>query len=163
MSLNNIQLNSVLVADLYADTLVETGAPKEPKKEVFKSLGNNKKNILLLVSKDNVAFLEDGELNFLSNILGACRLSLADVAIVNEKSLPKGTSYKALIEQFDSSSVLLFDVEPQAIDLPFNFPHFQLQQFDQCMYLSAPSLKNIEAEKTLKTMLWGCLKNLFSL
>jgi hypothetical protein len=54
-------------------------------------------------------------------------------------------------------------VEAQTIDLPFNFPKFQLQQFDQAVYLSAPSLKEIQKEKALKTELWNCLKNLFGL
>lgn len=163
MSLNNIQLNAALVAGLYEHTLIETASQKLPQREIIRSLGNNKKNILLVVSKDNVAFLEEGELTFLSNVLGACKLSLADIAIVNEKNIPAGTTYQQLIQHFNSRTILLFDVEAQAIDLPFNFPHFQLQQFDQCVYLSAPSLKRIEDEKALKTMLWGCLKNLFSL
>ena len=55
----------------------------------------------------------------------------------------------------------MFDVASDAIDLPFNYPYFQVQQFDQCTYLSAPGLKSIETDKTLKTQLWSCLKKLF--
>lgn len=163
MSLNNIQLNPTLLADLYAASLIETSIAATAPKQNIKFLGNNKNNILLIVSKENVAYLEEDELNFLSSVLGACKLSLADIAIVNEKKLAEGTTYLNLIRQLNSRSVLLFDVAPHSIDLPFNFPHFQLQEFDQRIYLSAPSLKKIESDKNLKTALWGCLKNLFSL
>jgi len=163
MSLNNIQLNPVLLADLYPHSLVETSITTNTPTKSIKFLGNNKKNILLIVSKDNVAYLEDEELSFLSNILGACKLSLADIAIVNEKRLPEETTYIDLIKELNSRSVLLFDVPSQSIDLPFNFPQFQIQVFDQRSYLSAPSLKEIESDKSLKAALWGCLKNLFSL
>lgn len=161
MSLNNIQLSSQLLADLYPDVLVETAQKQVAKEPAFKFLGSNKKNILVIVSKEETAFLEDAELNFLSSVLTACKFSLADVAIVNMHN--NAADYTSLIHFFNSRYVLLFDVEPQAIDLPFNFPHFQIQKFDQCTYLSAPALNNIEPDKTTKTKLWNSLKNLFGL
>ena len=70
MSLNKIPLSARLIADLYPASLIEqltqTDLP-----ETIKFLGNNQKNILVLVSKDDVAFLEDDELDFLSSILVA--------------------------------------------------------------------------------------------
>ncbi len=159
MSLNNISLPARLIADLYPSSLIEKVSPADIP-EAIKFLGNNKKNILVLVSKGNIAFIEDHELNFLSSILGACKLSLADVAIVNLNSL-NFLDYRTIINQLQSKTVVMFDVASEAIDLPFNFPYFQLQQFDQCTYLCAPGLKTIATDKTLKTQLWGCLKNLF--
>jgi hypothetical protein len=151
-----------LVSSLYTDVLIEP-ANAPGKKESFRFLGKNQKNILLLVSKDNVAFLEDEELSFLSSILSACKLSVADCAIVNLKTLGEPVTFSSLIAHFNSRSVLLFDVTPESIDLPFHFPHFQLQPFNSCVYLSAPSLKELEKEKPLKTKLWNCLKTLFAL
>lgn len=162
MSLNNIQLSPQLLADLYPDVIIDTSGKQAEKNVDFKFLGNNKKNILILVSKQETPFLEDTELNFLSNILAACKYSLADVAIVNLQNYP-AANYPSLIQFFNSRNVLLFDVTPQAIDLPFNFPHFQIQKFDQCTYLSAPALNTIEADKNTKTKLWTSLKNLFGL
>ena len=161
MSLNNISLPAQLIADLYEFSLVD----KEPVSNTpppIKFLGKNEKKILILVSKDNVAFIEDEELDFLSSILLACKLSLTDVAVINLKNFGD-TNYHYLIDQLKTKKIILFDVEAQTIDLPFNFPKFQLQQFDQAVYLSAPSLKEIQKEKTLKTELWNCLKNLFGL
>ena len=161
MNLNNITLTPQLVAELYPESLIEQVTLPD-KQETLKFLGKNQKNILILVSKDNVPFLEDDELNFLSTVLTACNLSLADVSIVNQNSATP-FNYRDLTNQLKSKKVLLFGVEAETIDLPFNFPHFQLQQFDQCTYLSAPALKNIGIDKALKTQLWNCLKNLFRL
>ena len=163
MGLNNISLSPALIADLYETSLIELQPSLEKDEQSFKFLGKNEKSILILVSKDTVAFLEENELNFLSSVLGACKLSLADVAIVNINSIANNTSYTKFLSQLKSKTVLLFNIDTKRIDLPFNFPDFQLQQFDHCTYLSAPSLKEIEENKTLKTQLWNCLKNIFHL
>jgi len=159
MSLNNISLSPRLIAALYPASLIEQLIPIHIP-DTIKFLGNNKKNILILVSKDNITFLENDELDFLSSIMVACKLSLADVAIININSLAV-TNYRSIISQLKSKTVLMFDVASDGIDLPFNYPYFQVQQFDQCTYLSAPDLKSIETDKTLKTQLWSCLKKLF--
>ena len=89
-------------------------------------------------------FLEDDELNFLSSVLAACKLSLADIAIVNKTPMDP-LNYREITNQLKSTKCITFwMLRQQTMDLPFNFPHFQLQQFDQCTYLSAPALKNIE-------------------
>ncbi len=166
MSLNNILLTSQLTTDLYSDYLVEEQTKLltlSVPVELFKFLGNNQSNILILISKDDHAFLEEGELNFLSGILAACKLSVADAAIINLKNMLPNLSYHSLLNQFKSKTVLMFNVAAKSIDLPFNFPYFQLQQFDQCTYLSAPSLKEIEKDKNMKTQLWTCLKKIFRL
>ena len=161
MSLNNISLPPKLVADLYPSSLIESDASSN-KPSLIKFLGKNQKNILILVSKENIPFIEENELKFLTSILSACKLSLADVAIINLKTVGIA-DYRFFTKQLKSKTILLFDVDSQAIDLPFNFPHFQLQQFDQSTYLSAPALSFIEKEKPLKTQLWNCLKTIFYL
>ena len=161
MNLNKIPLSARLIADLYPASLIEQLTPSELP-ETIKFLGNNNKHISVLVSKKNVAFLEDDELDFLSSILLACKLNLSDVAIVNVHNL-NVANYRSIITQLKSKVLLMFDVAPDAIDLPFNYPNFQVQQFDQCTYLSAPDLKTIEADKTLKTHLWNSLKKLFGI
>jgi len=214
MSLNNIILNEQLLAQLYANTLLEIEAapsvaapqaqtadriasgPAKPEKRTVEktaavlpaqpaghalatigttpastpvtplseygntpSLGSNQKGILILVSNESVPFLPDAELEFLSTILGACKLGIADVAIVNLQRHPQ--PYTDLANQFQSRQVLLFGITPQQIDLPFNFPHFQLQNFDGRTYLSAFPLSEIAQNRDLKMQLWGCLKTLF--
>lgn len=212
MSLNDINLNSKLITQLYPDSLLEAAPPagnsmvakpqataltrvaqspppaaasiplaeplvsrpqqaSEPEIPTYSapepvveygntpSLGGNKKNILILVTNPTVPYLPDPELDFLSAILGACRLSIADVAIVNLHHYPQ--PYTELLKQFSSRQVLLMGVTPQQIDLPFHFPHFQLQAFDQRTYLSALELGVMSQNRDLKMQLWGCLKNMF--
>lgn len=125
------------------------------------SLGGNKKNILIVVQNELVPYLPDAELEFLSAILSACRLGIADVAIVNLHQYPQ--PYASLLRQFNSRQVLLLGVTPQAVDLPFHFPYFQLQQFDGCTYLSALPLNVISENRDLKMQLWSCLKNMFGI
>lgn len=186
MSLNDIKLTPRLISDLYANTLVEThtssvpvmpaaaktsdasppaaaatevqDAPA-PKSANF--LGRNEKGILILVAKDDAVYLPDGELNFLTTILSACQLSLADVAIVNWKTAHP--DLEPLQQQLGSRFVLLFEVSPLEAGLPINFPHFQIQQFNGRTYLSSPALSEVEKDVPTKRQLWPSLKKMFSI
>lgn len=162
MSLNNIQLKSSMLADLYRNSLVETESKTAtPGPKHLKYLGNNQKNIIVIVSHDEVPFLPDGELSFLSNILAACKLSIADIGILNAFNAEE-TELQNIINA-EANKVLLFDVEPLAIGLPINFPPFQLQPFNSRTYLHAPPLSQIENDKGLKGRLWTSLKAMFGI
>jgi len=173
MNINDIQLTPQLVADLYRSSLVEMSEnPVEPivaeiKEETatgpgWKSLGNNKKNILIIAQYSDSTHLPDKELDFLTTMLGACKLGLDDVAIVNLNNHP-GSLYKELTGHFKSKIVFLFDVEPASFGLPMNFPHYQLQAFANATFLYSPSLTELETDKLQKSKLWVCLKRLFNL
>jgi len=170
--LNNIELPSSVVAALYRSVLIESTelqAKPQPVSAVpakesipgWKSLGDNRKNILIIVNSPGDLHLPDPELNFLATMLGACKLNLRDVAIVNLNNHPNAT-YRELTGHFKSNPVFLFGVEPSALGLPMSFPHFQLQNFTNCSFLFTPSLKDLENDKVLKSKLWVCLKKLFS-
>ncbi len=174
MDLNRIQLPLSVIAYLYPDSLIETGeitaAPmpviertiqEDEGAATWKWLGENKKNILVIVSYRDVVHLPDRELQFLTNMLTACKLSLADVAIVNLQQQPHQI-YKEIIDQFKSKIALLFDIEPAAFGLPMNFPYFQIQPFTSCSFLYAPSLKELEDDKVQKSKLWVSLRRLFN-
>lgn len=161
MNLNDISLKTRLLADLYRNSLVETRASSVPESGRIKYLGNNQKNIVVIVSYPGVPFLPDGELSFLTNVLAACKLSLADIAIVNME----GFDISGLQDFIDREgrSILLFGVPPLSIGLPINFPAFQLQPFNQRTYVYAPALSEIESDKSLKAKLWTALKVLFGI
>jgi hypothetical protein len=162
MSLNNIKLTPYSIADLYTNNLIETkiNTPQQP--PAIKYAGSNTKHILLVVDTVETPVLPENELSFLTNILAACKLSLADVALVQKQALP-ATDYTTVTAHFKSRFVLLFNVDPITFGLPLNFPFFQLQQFNGITYLYAPSLKDIEQDKTLKASLWAGLKKMFNL
>lgn len=151
-----------MLADLYGDSLVETESKTTtPQPKQLKYLGNNQKNIIVIVSHGSVPFLPDGELNFLSNVLAACKLSIADIAIVNSSNI-KESDLQTMINS-EANKVLLFGIEPLAIGLPINFPAFQLQPFNSRTYLYAPELSQIESDKGLKAKLWTSLKAMFGI
>lgn len=175
MDINNIELPGTMVVDLYQSTLVDGTEAKEKvavaplatssiaeEKSTFKSLGNNQRNVLIIVKSNEAVYLPDNELAFLTGILGACKLSLADVAIVNLTNY-SDASYKELTTFFKSKIALLFDVEPSQFGLPMSFPHYQLQPFANNSFLYSPSLKDLENDKVEKSKLWVCLKRLFNL
>lgn len=161
MSLNDIQLKPNMLADLYNQTLVQTSATSVPESKQVKYLGNNQKNILVIVSHEKIPFLPDYELHFLTNILAACKLSMADIAIINQQHCTED-EVKRLV-QLQAKTILLFGTEPLSIGLPINFPSFQVQHFDKRTYLHAPSLSEIENDKGLKTKLWNSLKTMFQI
>jgi len=181
MDINNIELPASVVAAFYQSTLIENNK-MESKNEVvpeivkdetlntnkkvttgeWKSLGNNQKNIMIIVKNNEAVHLTDNELTFLTGILTACNLTLADVAIVNLNNYLEAT-YKELTTYFKSKIVFLFDTEPAAFGLPISFPHYQLQAFAGNSFLYSPSLKDLENDKVQKSKLWVCLKRLFNL
>jgi hypothetical protein len=174
MNLNHIRLPASVVSDLYKHSLIEIDEASAAEEVIFslkktdkssnqwKYLGENKKNILIVVNYNNTVYLPDDDLAFLTNMLAACKLSLADVAIVNKNNYDE-INYKELIAQFSSKIVFLFGIEPVSFGLPVSFPHFQLQPFSKATFLFTPTLQECNNDGLLKSKLWVCLRRLFSI
>jgi hypothetical protein len=166
MSLDNIHLAGVTLQELYKKSLVEVKSQKAEEKKTeaasLNILGKNLKKIVLIVNNTEAAFLTDEELNFLLGILSACKLNMDDVGILN-LAKNKNTGYEMLSKEFNAEKVFLFGVEPGEINLPLAFPLYQVQQFKNQQYLSAPALSALQHDKAEKTKLWNCLKKIFSI
>jgi hypothetical protein len=180
MDLNHIELPAFVVAGLYNSSLIcekeslgnNRVADENDKVALsfveresvspWKSLGGNLKNILVVVNNTTAVHLPDNELTFLTGILSACKLSLADVSIFNLNNHP-ATTYKELTSFFETRVVVLFDTEPASFGLPMSFPPYQIQPFAGISFLYSPSLKKLETDKVEKSKLWVCLKRLFNL
>jgi len=132
------------------------------KETILKSLGGNQKNILVVVKNANITYLPDEDLEFLTNILKACKLNLEDVAIVNTNNNP-GEGYREYLKNWSSKIVLLFGVDPVSFDLPVNFPEFQVQSLTNTKFLYSPSLNECRTDKLLKSKLWVSLQRIFGL
>lgn len=162
MSLNNISLPPQLVADLYHKSLVQSTASPVPSKSGFTFLGKNEKHILIVVNNADVPYLPDAELNFLTNILSACQLGLADVAIINwQTTSPKDPA--PIFEQLNSRQVILFDMAPAAFGMADNVSHYAIVSQQGRQFVAAPSLTTLEKNKEAKKQLWGALKQLFAI
>lgn len=166
MSLDNIQLPSIVIQDLYRNSLVDLNNNKVAAEEIQTAslpfLGNNQKRICIIVADENALYLSDDLLNFLLGILGACKLSMADVALVNAAK-NSSLDYTVVQNQLKAETVLLFGVAPQQLQLPLQFPFYQIQKFNNQAYLSAPALPLLQQDKAEKTKLWNSLKQLFSI
>lgn len=163
MSLDNILLNNEAFQILFAKNLIEDIGKQHVteilKKPEIKYLGENKKNILFLVNDDLHTFTGDAEMEMLTNLVAACKLTLADIALVNFNNNP--VPYIDLNTHFSPNKILIFGVSGSQLDLPFTIPFFQIQSFNGQIYLLAPPLKEFINNASLKGQLWSCLKKLF--
>ncbi len=167
MSLNTISFPKKIIAELYKNNLVEltnTSPVFEKKKEPenWKYLGENKKKVLIVVKYPEAVHLPDDTMGFLINLLSACKLNLGDTAILNLLN-QSDKGFKDILAYFESKTVFLFGVGPAEFGMPLLFPHFQIQQFNNTVFLSSPSLHDIESDKVLKSKLWICIKKIFAL
>ena len=87
---------------------------------------------------------------------------MADIALINLAKNP-GLAYTTVTEQLKAEKVFLFGLDTTALALPLQFPHYQVQQFNNQVYLSSASLHELQANKEEKMKLWNCLKKIFSL
>jgi len=165
MSLDNIQLSALLVEKLYSKALVDLNTvkavPQKTAGPVFNWLGNNEKNILIVVNEPAAAYLPDSDLKLLVGILTACKLSMADVALLNFNNNTHA-DYSSLNAALNPSTIILFGIEPGHLDFPLHFPHFQLQPYNGQHYLCSPALAQLSADVSLKKQLWLSLQKHFT-
>ena len=158
-----IKLPIALLSDLFSNCLVDL----KNHDTLSKLQGTAPAETLAGVPVDTIVVslaegkeLPSQQLDFLNNIMKACRLEQSDYAII-ANSQNGSPDYNAIYSQFKQKQLILFGIDPAAIGLPINFPHFQVQSFQQVRYLAAPRLDTIETDKALKMQLWQCLKQLF--
>ncbi len=168
MSLDNIQLPAIVIQDLFKKSLVALNAKEKPGQTAGPAaddiafLGKNGRRIAILVHSQDTLYLPDNELDFLMGILTACSLTMADIALVNI-ARQKPIDYKMLESSLLAEKIFLFGPEPEVLQLPLSFPHYQVQRYNNQVYLAAPSLLQLQADKMEKSKLWTCLKQIFSL
>lgn len=163
MSLDNIELPPTLIQSLYSKLLYDLKTNSDDQQTgsiVF--LGSNQKKIAIVVEDAASIYLPDDELNFLLGILTACKLSMADIALINV-SKNAGLNYTTITEQLKAEKIFLFGLDAEALQLPLQFPHYQIQHYNNQVYLSSTSLNGVQKDKDEKMKLWNCLKNIFSL
>lgn len=172
MDLNQVKLTPDLLCSLYGQVLViennqpskthSTKIDSEIDAPQIRSLGRHLKSILIVVNNPQSPFLKDEELIYLTKILTACKLTLEDVALVNLASITS-LSYEDLQKQYPSEKVICFGVTPEILQLPLDFPSYQMQRFGNSTYLHAPSLEDLEPQEKERRKLWASLQKLFNI
>jgi hypothetical protein len=174
MSLNNVILPQMLIADLYKNTLLPINepsmpaspAPLMPEKQApgLQFLGKHLKKTTVFVYFKQDIYLPDAHLNFLGNVLKACNLNLADIAIINIAK--QEVTVEAVKELLAPNGLIFFNVDPASIRLDCILPEFSIKRIDGMLLLRVPPLEklnqNNEEGKLLKSKLWLCLKEFFT-
>ncbi len=178
-----VQLPGFIIAELYKNVLIETGNDDVVQKTIsqnvdvqvqhstpitdstIKYLGQNGKQVIVVVESTDAAFVNDVALQFLTKLLKACGLHLDDIAIVNTNIQP--LTFVALKEELGAKTILLFGIDTADIKLPFDIPLFQVQHYAGCTIVPAPTLADLDNEtkeaKQKKRNLWDSLQRCFNL
>lgn len=158
---------SVITASAAATTIQQEPVTTEPTAATapLVYLGNNQRNIAILVHYPDDKHIAEAPLDLLSKILTACQLNLAGVAIINTAT--QKVTYQLLQEQLQAKTVILFGITAGAIALPMQFPLYKDQAFANVIYLQSEALDimlpNTNESKTSKSSLWSAFKRIFNL
>ncbi len=167
MSLDNINIDSLLLQSLYSKSLIKdenvfTPSHKSANGQSVKFLGANARHIVILVNEKEHLFLKDEDLKFLIAILNACGVNLHDVALVNSSSVTEDF-HENLISSCQPEIILFLGTTPDDAGFPVHIPNYQVQHYNKQQYLCAPSLPLLAADKEEKKKLWMSLKTLFGI
>jgi len=166
--------NSVLV-NLYKESIVLGIAPVNVDKKGHEAdnspiqpiqfLGAHQKKILIIVQDNNALHLNEGDFDLLTAILNACKLTMADIALMNLANT--NYSLHQILTQVPSDMVLVFDIHPTQlkIKLPNQLYTPILLGTTQLLFSNnLSSMRGIDpTSKIEKTKLWTALKLLFKL
>jgi hypothetical protein len=128
-------------------------------------LGSNNRQIAVLIADKSGQLIKDKELEFLTNILKACKLSIDDIALINYIRTPR--SLEELIADPGCHQFILFGLSPAQLQLQFNFPNYQPQTVGASQIMLAAPLAQMMSPtaeaKAEKTKLWNALQLFFQL
>ena len=154
MDLNHIGLSPELVAELYKNHIVEIEHVDRSLQAGTSIVDTNKVAVIVQYPDSEIPA---PSVRFLQNLLSAASVKMSEVDILNI------TQRRYEMDAKGPKTVFLFGVSPVSIDLPINFPEYQVQTFNGVTYLCAPKLEDLEHDKLSKSKLWVCLKRIFNL
>jgi hypothetical protein len=131
----------------------------------LKFLGDHLKKIVVLVNDKEAVHLNETNLGLLSSILNACKLTLADIALVNMASQP--ISIHEILTTLPSQLVLSFDLSSEQLKIKLPKTLYKPIVLGETQILFSSSLQSMQggdqAAKLEKSKLWNALKLLFNL
>ncbi|MCZ2224849.1 MAG: hypothetical protein LC122_14600 [Chitinophagales bacterium] len=162
------QIPSFILSDLYKNSLsIINENNNDENKEIFqlKYLGDNKKNIVIIVNEENSIHLSDDSYQFISSILNACKLNFADVAIINCNK--QFLNYNEVKKQLNPKFCIAFNEAIENFKISLSLKVFIPTEFENTTWLLSSSLsfmkQNTQEAKVEKSKLWICLKEIFNL
>lgn len=132
-------------------------APEQPIENIaFDYLGENNKYFLLLVNYPDHKIMAPKELEALQSILGAKKMELKDVAIVNLHKYPQA-NFKLLKDFFACNKIVFFGINPQQIQLP-GITSNQITEHDSVKLLGTFSFTEMMDNVDKKKLFWNTMK-----
>lgn len=154
-------LQYLMTEDIYLiseEELAETSLNSQETGPSFNYLGENNKFMLLLIREDSHPNLRSNELEALANILGAKRMSIKDVAIVNQRKYT-ACSWKEFKGYFGCRSIVLFGVDPPDLKIR-PLPKNVITDFEGMQVLFTYSFAEMMNSVDKKREFWNQMKKL---
>jgi hypothetical protein len=126
----------------------------------LKYLGDHSKEIVVVVNDPASVYLNEPDFILLTSILNACRLTIADIALINLGN--QNATLHQILNTLPSKLVIAFEVDSKTlkIKLPTNFYKLTPLLFSK----SLASMQGTDASaKQEKAKLWTVLKQIFQL
>lgn len=131
----------------------------------LKYLGEHNKQIIVLVNDPDAVYLNETDLGLLSSILNACKLNLADIALINVAQQSK--SLHDILNTLPSRLVISFAVTGVQLKMKLPATLYKPIALGETQVLFSNSLSamqgNEQNAKLEKSKLWMALKALFQL
>lgn len=131
----------------------------------LKFLGDHLKKIAIIVNDPDAVHLNETDLGLLSSILNACKLTLADIALINIATQP--VSLHEIMITLPSQFVLAFDVNSAQLKIKLPDSLYKPIVLGDAQILLSSGLKHMQGieqnAKLEKAKLWNALKLLFKL
>jgi len=154
-----IRLDPSLTKAWYGHTLVGGTISTTPEKPVDPEPLSSRKEVLVFIKPLDPSGRTTG-MQFLSDILKACRLTLDGIALFEG---PGPGDLDTLRRECTPRVMILFGISPAQTGLPLHFPPFQVQEYYGIKLVSAPEIDALRDDKAMKGKLWSSLKQIFSL
>ena len=139
----------------------------EPIKELgqIKYLGEHLKQVTIIVKDELAVYLNENDLTLLSSILSACKLTLADIALINVAQ--QKLSLHEILNVLPSKLVMIFDVSSTTLKIKLPTTLYKSIQLGDTYLLFSNSLSLMQggdqSAKLEKGKLWAIFKSLFQL
>jgi len=122
----------------------------------YKYLGGNNKYFLIVVDEPNFDFLNKKDISFLTKILGAKKLEITDIAIVNLAKYPS-LDFDELKSFFGFNKLLTFGFNPTILKVEGVVSN-KKSMFKNVAVLGTWHLSIIDGDVSKKTTFWNELK-----
>ncbi len=168
-----IEKEALIAHTLVGETVLATAPVNEKVNEQkvvnattpLKYLGDHLKKVIVIVNDPNAVYLNEADLGLLSSILNACKLTLADIALINTATQTIGLH--DILETLPSRLVISFDVNATQLKIKLPGTLYKPIVLGDTHILFSNSLSNMQGgdinAKTEKGKLWIVLKQLFQL